>query len=458
MGRMKSWSVFDSENRPKSGIGRTLLAAGTLGMSELGRKDAGSDLMDAHAEKRAKDARNADDAATASTNRASGLNSNINTMEERDNTFNTEQEGRNTKYKGVRNASYEEMKGTSRNLQSQTEDLRRQGEENATKSGAVYTDLGTKMDGLVNQQKKNSDAAMTLEDYSNASTNKVFNDTKGIYDTQAQNEGKQGQADYGVLASLGAKAMGNGMAGAGPMTAGAQSMMMANSQRQAGEAYAGTQRRMQSLRDQGLDMGFNRMDTTYQAGRQAQNDYQNGIGARGNLQVQGNNEARGFRDETNGYNTSIAGMRDKRSGLDLSRGQEDYNMDTGFSQDKLGRANAITGQRQGVIDADYASKMGAVTSTAANQAVARNQQAGMINSGITAAGTVAGAVYGGPAGAVAGGTAAGAAANAANPANEPVPTGVTPAANLTQSQPFQGVAQKSQYPRNNYSLSKKMAS
>jgi uncharacterized protein YoxC len=418
--------LFDA----KSGFGRTALAAGTLGISEMGRKDSFSDMMGAHAEKRAKDAKNAQDASNAQQARSEGLNKSIDTMEGRNTQYDVSQEGRNNKYKGIRDTSYDEMKNTSAGLQNRMEGLRKQSEENATNSNRVYTDLGTKMDGLVNQQKANSDAAMSLKDYSNASTNKVFNDTRGIYNDQAQNEGKQGQADFGVLSSLGAKAMGSGMAGMGPMTAGAQSMMMANSQRQAGEAYAGTQRRMQDLRDQGLNMGFNRMDTTYQAGRQANNDYQNSIGARGNMQSQSNNEARGFRGEADGYNNSIAAQRDKRSGLDLSRGQENYGMDTGFAQDKIGRANSITGQRMGVIDADYASKMGQVNATASQQAAARAQQAGYVNAGIGAAGTIGGAVLGGPAGAAAGGAVAGGVANAANPS--------TPVAqNFTSPTPMQ---------------------
>lgn len=434
------------KNTVQNTSGATRLGAGVLtgGLSEFARKDPFSDPFGAHADKMRQQAKNRDDTAAAEDTRKTGLNAGIDTMEGRDNQFNTDEGKRISDYKSSRDQSYGEMKDTSSKLQGDTEKLKSQAQDQATNSGTVYKNLGTKMDDLNNQQKINSDNAMSLRDYSNASTNSVFNDTKGIYEQQAQNEGKQGQADYGVLASMGAQAMGQGMAGAGPMTAGAQSAMMAGSQRQAGEAYANVQNRMQGLRDQGLNMGFNRMDKAYDAGQAAQNTYQNGLGARGNMQTQANSESAGFRDQDNGYNTQIAGQRDRRSNLDLSKSQENYGMDSGFSKDKMQRANGITGARQGVIDADYASKMGSISKTEQQQAASRAEQASYVNAGIGAAGTIAGAAVAGPAGAAVGGTLAGKAATAMNP-----------------SQPFQSVVSNDPYqsnfgqlpPRQNYPLS-----
>lgn len=415
--------------------------------SQAGGNNPFSDPFGAHADKMRQQAKNRDDAAAAEDTRKTGLNANIDTTEGRDNQFNTDEGKRIDDYKQKAGAAYGEMKDSSSKLQGDTEKLKSQAQDQATKSGTVYQNLGTKMDELNNQQKVNSDNAMSLRDYSNASTNSVFNDTKGIYEQQAQNEGKQGQADYGVLASMGAQAMGQGMAGAGPMTAGAQSAMMAGSQRQAGEAYANVQNRMQGLRDQGLNMGFNRMDKVYDAGQAAQNTYQNGLGARGNLQTQANSESAGFRDQDNGYNTQIAGQKDRRSNIDHGQAQENYGLDNGFSKDKMQRANGITGARQGVIDADYASKIGSISKTEQQQAASRAEQASWVNAGIGAAGTIGGAMLAGPAGAAVGGGLATRAAGAMNP-----------------SQPFTPVVSNDPYesrlgqlpPRQTYPLSRGM--
>lgn len=71
------------------------------------------------------------------------------------------------------------------------------------------------------------------------------------FEDAAQGENRLGLSNYGALSALGAQAAQNTQ-GPGPMTVGQQMAGLAAANRQAGEAFANTQRRMQGLKDQGM--------------------------------------------------------------------------------------------------------------------------------------------------------------------------------------------------------------
>ena len=87
-----------------------------------------------------------------------------------------------------------------------------------------------------------------------------------FYEQQAGNEGKQGLADVGVMQSLGAQAFGSQLGGGAPLSTGQMQGMMAQNQNQAGQAFSNVQKRMQSLRDQGVAQGWNQTEAAYNRG------------------------------------------------------------------------------------------------------------------------------------------------------------------------------------------------
>ena len=87
-----------------------------------------------------------------------------------------------------------------------------------------------------------------------------------FYEQQAGNEGKQGLADVGVMQSLGAQAFGSQLGGGAPLSTGQMQGMMAQNQNQAGQAFSNVQKRMQSLRDQGVAQGWNQTEQAYNRG------------------------------------------------------------------------------------------------------------------------------------------------------------------------------------------------
>ena len=104
-----------------------------------------------------------------------------------------------------------------------------------------YTDLAAQTQGNYDQYGQASQDRFNTE---GTASRQRFEDA-------AAGENKTGLANYGVLASLGAQAA-NSAQGQGPSTLGQQMGAIAASNRQAGEAYSNTQRRIQSLKDQGM--------------------------------------------------------------------------------------------------------------------------------------------------------------------------------------------------------------
>lgn len=166
-------------------------------------------------------------------------------------------------------------------------------DQNMRNARSTYQTLSPYYRDAMDKAHTNAQSAMSLADYMDPN-NKVAAGVRDLYNTegegsfqryeqQAQNEQRQGLANYGVMSSLGAQAAANAMGGAGPMTVGQQMAQMATANQQAAEGYANTQRRLNQLRDMGmsnreamrqlgLERGFERTDKAYEAGRLAQED------------------------------------------------------------------------------------------------------------------------------------------------------------------------------------------
>lgn len=318
----------------------------------------------------------------------------------------------------------------------------------------VYNDMSSKYSDMQDRADREAKSAMTLSDYQNPNNSvmtgvrNVYNaegDTqRGFYNTEADTqrnfyndegaaqqgmfeknaggETRRGQADYGVLSSLGAQSAGYG--NMGPMTVGQQVAMMANSQRQAADAYAQTQKRVQALRDQGLQANIgnrNKGADTFSSlrgqGLQAQTSNRD----RGLEQGFAQNDkvyqaGQGALDRQEGLVRDRRGLEnDFRSFEQSNRGERE-----GFSQNKLGAEQRVNGRGLELTNMksaqDFEMERAQVAETmrragkseAAIQQTLSQMQADaaaygqMVGAAVGTVGTVVGGVVGGPAGAAAG--------------------------------------------------------
>lgn len=283
----------------------------------------------------------------------------------------------------------------------------KQAQEEATDARQTYT--GTIKPNLVNAMedaRTQAGQAMSLKDAGDPN-NAVHTAVRGMYDTQAQQEGKRGLADAGVLAGLGAQAFGNQLGAAGGPMTGSQMSILANaSQAQSGAAYANTQRRMANLRDQGLQQGFIESDRQYQRGERARDRYSNTIGdvQRGSLAESQRGEA--ARNEQTGLADRTTNMKYGRQREKLGAGQAISGLQYGQAQAGIGRDQAAEDYRLGNKQQGYVNQMNDISQRQAGVM-------GALSSGIQGGATALGYAYGGPAGGAAAGGAASGLGNAA---------------------------------------------
>jgi len=309
--------------------------------------------------------------------------------------------------------------------------------ENMQNAKSAYQTLSPYHRDAMQSARTEADSAMSLQDYMDPN-NQVASGVRdlynqegegmfGRYDQQAQNIQRQGQANYGVLSSLGSQAAAQAMAGQGPMTVGQQMAQMAMANQQAGEAYANTQRRMQQLRDMGmsgrealrqagLERGFERSDRAYEAGRLAKEDLARRM-----------SDYEGFEDRninrTSGISDRLVGLSGQELG---SRGREEQTRfggqmtkdtlardtplqrlarESGLSQQELEYFNQLDALKMGREDINLDRVLGRMQAEGAQQAADEAARRGLLTAGISAAGTIGGAMAGGPAGASLGGQA-----------------------------------------------------
>lgn len=98
---------------------------------------------------------------------------------------------------------------------------------------------------------------------------------RNFYNQQASGESNKGLADVGVMSALGAQAMQGQMGNGSPMSTGQMQALQAQTQNQSGQAFSNVQKRVQSLKDQGVAQGWLQTQNAYQNGQQALDRYGN---------------------------------------------------------------------------------------------------------------------------------------------------------------------------------------
>ncbi len=331
--------------------------------------------------------------------------------------------------------------------QGDLDTMRGEIEADQKKSSLNYdSQIQPRMKNLMETAHDNAAGAMTLQqsmDPNNAvaSKTRTLYNTEGqsgqdIYNQQAKNEGRQGLADAGTMQAMGMQNLA-GQLGNSPMTGGQMQALMGQNSAQSGAAYAGTQRRMQSLRDQGLGRnmdlrsqglaaGEGATDKAYNRGTRAQDQYGQAVG---------NYEQAG--DRQLGRSEHFRGQRDQNSGQSYGVQQQMADTDRGVANAGTMRDMAVYNTHMGGQQANIA---GNIAQQNANQTATAQQRTGLM----TAAGTVAGAYFGGPAGAAAGNQAGQAAGNSMAPAPQATAQYGTYPGGQTQTPPPNYVEQNSQ--------------
>lgn len=370
-----------------------------------------------------------------------------------DESFGTQKRLNDLRYRDAR-TTRDVMNKSDASYGQRVSDLMNEAKTSATDASKVYNRMGGQYDQMQEKANREANSAMSLSDYMNPN-NKLITQTRGVYndegtlqrgqynteadrqrsayndegtyqqkfyDDQATGETRRGQADYGVLSSLGAQAA--GQAFTGPMTVGQQMAMVAANQRQAGDAYANTQRRVQSLRDQGLqanlgnrnkgldtatstrakgletqgqlrsrgiEAGTERNDAAYAAGESARDRQRALMGDRRGLESEYRDFQSRNRGEREGHSQNLRGSEMNRASRNLELGNLRTGMDYEMERAKVAEEMRRAGVDEGRINQHLAQMQGDM---AARQA---------IGSGVVSAvGAAVGGFYGGPAGAQAG--------------------------------------------------------
>ena len=335
-------------------------------------------------------------------------------------------------------------------LQGEIETLKNEADTQAKDARSTYTNnILPQYKTMMERSAQEGKGAMTLADAGNVN-NKVHTDVRNLYEKQAQGVGKQGLADAGVLAALGAQATAGQMGGA-PMTGGQMAALQGQNQAQSGAAYSRAQGQMQSLREQGLNRGFEESDRQYQRGQGALDRWERNTGNYEGANNRMNQEQRDFRGERGGLAQGIHGLQQGQNNLE-------YGVRTGTDQMGLqmdtAQANRTLANEQGY----YGGLAGQAAAAGANQAGKISAMANLFGTGASAAAGYAGSPGGAAALAGAGGGGGGGAA--ANPyggqqANYGANTNAAPLPGLGGGDPsmapgYTGNYGQNQYPGANY--------
>lgn len=332
-------------------------------------------------------------------------------LKERDLALSKKLEQEKSAYQKARKPIYENMNKEAKGFEAQRQNLMTDAKAAGQRTDQTYQTFTTKMEKFANQAEKEAQNAMTLQQLADPESSAAFQNYKKLYETQAQGENQQGLANFGVLSALGGQSANASMAGLGPMTAGQQAAMFAGSQRQAGEAFANTQRRMQSLRDQGLATGLDAHRYQYEAGQGAKKLLQGAVDQRLGMEKDWSALGAANRGEQAGYQSDITGSRMATQGRALGAAQEDYGLNTGLTRDITARQAGLSQMQMGQANADIGNVMTqqqiAAQQAAASEAADAQRQAAMMGMIGTVGGAAIGA-FGGPAGMAAGAAAGGA--------------------------------------------------
>jgi hypothetical protein len=265
--------------------------------------------------------------------------------------------------------------------------LKSQAQQQATDAQQTYSnDIQPRYKGIMEDAQREAGMAMSLNEAGDPN-NRIHQAVRNMYGQQAQNVGRQGLADVGVLNALGAQATAGQMGVGGPMTGSQLQLLQAGNMQQSGAAYARAQQQMERLRQQGIERGFQESNLQYERGQRAKDRYSGSVGQYEGAMDRNIGRQRGFRGEIGGYAGDMFGTQ-------LGSYRENLGLRTGAQQRELAEIGRRHGASQESINQQIA------LANAQNAA-----QANMVGGVMGAGGTALGAYYGGPQGAKAGGDA-----------------------------------------------------
>ena len=275
-----------------------------------------------------------------------------------------------------------------------------QARDQATNAQTTYTnDIQPRLKSTMEDAQRQAGSAMSLADAGDPN-NSVHKAVRGMYDEQAQGVGKQGVADYGVLSALGAQATQNTMGAGGPMTGAQMQLSQAQNQQAASRAYAISRQRMDALKQQGIDRGFEQSNAQYNRGQDAKDRYERSIGNyEGGMDRNIARQGR-FRDEDTGYGQGIMGVE---RGLAQEEFQGRDSVDSLNRQNAYGQSNRALSQ----LDARYGNQQSQIANQMAQANAENAARSGMFGGILQAGAAGAGAYFGGAQGAQTGASIAG---------------------------------------------------
>lgn len=285
------------------------------------------------------------------------------------------------KYRGVADAAAQKQIGEY----DRAHDERAQA---LSDSKTQYTStVEPRMKAAMEASGKEAGNAMSLSD-SMDPNNAVHRANEAKFERQATNEGRQGLADVGVLGALGAENASRTFGASGmPMTGGQMASIYGQNQNAAGTAMANTQRRMQSLRDQGIDRGYSESDKGYNRGQsaidRANADVASYAGAGRTARTEQGNisgEEAGYGEKSQGLTTGNA--RDQAN-ADMAVGGLEHELGNAGSQRELAETASDTGGRIADIN-------GQIAGAGADKEAAAKKESGYVQAGAGVAGQIAG--------------------------------------------------------------------
>lgn len=269
-------------------------------------------------------------------------------------------------------------------------------EKQSKDASSTYGSLKGEYTSLMEDARTNAGSAMTLSQAGDPN-NAVQQGVRKMYGDQAAGVGKQALADYGVMSALGAQATANQLGGM-PISGGQMMAAQSANQGQASQAYMNAQRRMHDLQQQGIDRGFEESDRQYQRGQQAKDRYRQSVGDIQGLEDWHQGTQGRLRGERAGYHSD-------RFGVQMNRASDNYNLDQGMADTRLGFAQGREGREMAAKGARYDYLQGGISNAIGRENAMQAGKTGLLGSAITAGGTAAGGYFGGPQGAQAGNAA-----------------------------------------------------
>lgn len=254
------------------------------------------------------------------------------------------------KAQGYGQAYYDQIKGQA---DSYMQDAATQGAD----ARKVYTGtIQPRLQGIMEDAQRESNSAMTLQQAGDPN-NAVQTAYRNQYNQEGANAMKQGQADAGVLAGLGAQATAQQIGGAGPMTGGQMAAMQGANMSQAGQAAFNAQKRMNDLRQQGMDVGREESGKQYDRGQSAKDRYRGSVADYAGASSDEYNRQHAENQERFDMGSGVAG-------LGYGTQMDDYNRRQAALGNKYGQQMAnYQGQAQ-QSSAEQAGKLGFIGSMA----------------------------------------------------------------------------------------------